>query len=114
MYRYLLPAILLLPAIAAAQDDETTRGKKIKCTVVDATTKKTVKNVTALLQGNEEKIIAPNGMFTVMAAPGMQVEITADGYEPRQVMITPDNKCYAELAAEEGDDDDKEENDKEE
>lgn len=116
MYKYLLPAIMMLPVIAAAQEDGTPKGKKIKCSVIDAVTKKPVKNVNALVQGSEEKIVAPNGLFQAVLAPGQQVEITAPGYEDRQIMVTPDGKCIAELTADEsgGDDaNDKEDKDEE-
>lgn len=111
MYRYILMMIMLLPVMAIAQDKEAAKGKKTKCSVVDAVTKKPVKDVSALVQGADEKIAAPNGVFQAMLAPGMQVEITAPGYEDLQIMITPDGKCRAELTAEEDEEegDDKEE-----
>lgn len=116
MYKYLLPAIMLLPVITTAQEDGTPKGKKIKCSVIDAATRKPVKNVNALVQGSEEKIVAPNGLFQAVLAPGQQVEITAPGYEDRQIMVTPDGKCIAELTADEGgaDSDKEEKEDKEE
>lgn len=107
----------MLPVIATAQEDAAPKGKKIKCSVIDAVTKKPVKDVSALVQGSEDKIVAPNGLFQAVLAPGQQVEITAPGYEDRQIMVTPDGKCIAELTADEGggdsDKDDKEEKEEE-
>lgn len=113
MYKYLLPAMMMLPILATAQEKE--KGKKTKCTVVDAVTKKTVKNVTAIVQGSEEKIVAANGLFQAMVSPGMHIEVAAPGYEERQLMVMPDGKCYVELTADEDGVSDKEDdNDKEE